>query len=72
MVDHGHDFDLTLSAAATATAGNAVYASTGATGKVFADPAGGTALKIFETTGNFATGTANLLLKQTGATSTTV
>ena len=71
VVDHGHDFDLTLSAAATATAGNAVYASTGATGKVFADPAGGTALKIFETTGNFAVGTGNLLLKQTGATATT-
>lgn len=72
VVDHGFDVTLTTSVALTATAGAMAYASTGATGKVYADPAGGTSLKLIETTGNFAVGTANLLVKETGGTATTL
>ena len=72
VVDHGHDFDLTVSAATTAVAGTTVYQSNGVTGKLFVDPAGGTALKVFETNGNLVTGTANLLIQNTGATNTTL
>ena len=70
MVDHGHDFDLTSALCYR----NCWYTvtPTGATGKVYADPAGGTMLKLIETTGAFAMGTANLLVKETGGTATTL
>ncbi len=72
VVDHGHDFDLTVSAATTAVAGTTVYQDNGVTGKLFVDPAGGTALKVFETNGNLVVGTSNLLVQNTGATNTTL
>ena len=72
VVDHGHDFDLTVSGATTAVAGTTVYQSNGVTGKLFVDPAGGTALKVFETNGNLVVGTSNLLVQNTGATNTTL
>ena len=72
VVDHGYDFDLTVSAATTAAAGTTVYQSNGVTGKLFVDPAGGTAVKVFETNGNLVTGTGNLLIQNTGATNTTL
>jgi len=72
VVDHGFDVTLTTSVALTAGAGAMAYASTGATGKVYEDPAGGTSLKLIETTGAFAVGTANVLVKETGGTATTL
>ena len=72
VVDHGYDFDLTVSAATTAAAGTTVYQDNGVTGKLFVDPAGGTAVKVFETNGNLVVGTGNLLIQNTGATNTTL
>lgn len=72
VVDHGYDVTLGTSVALTAGAGAMAYTTTGATGKVYEDPAGGNSLKLIETTGNFAVGTSNLLVKETGATATTL
>lgn len=72
VIDHGYDVTLGTSVALTAGAGNAAYTSSGATGKVYVDPAGGSSLLLIETTGNFPVGSANLLVKETGATATTL
>lgn len=71
-IDHGYDVTLGTSVALTAGAGNAAYTSSGASGKVYTDPAGGSSLLLIETTGNFPVGSANLLVKETGATATTL
>lgn len=71
-IDHGYDVTLGTSVALTAGAGNAAYTSSGASGKVYVDPAGGSSLLLIETTGNFPVGSANLLVKETGATATTL
>ena len=72
VVDHGYDFDLTAGASVTAAAGTTVYTANGVSGKLFAAAAGSAALKVFETNGNFAAGTGNLLVPQTGGTATTL
>ena len=72
VVDHGWDADVTLSAAVTAAAGATAYLSNGVTGKLYAAAAATSAIKLIETNGTFAVGTDNLLIRETGGTSTTL
>jgi hypothetical protein len=72
VVDHGWDADVTLSAAVTAAAGATAYLSNGVTGKLYAAATAASAIKLLETNGTFAVGTDNLLIRESGGTSTTL